>query len=132
MTGHGGNRRQAPRLFQIEEHGVASARVRPGHEVALIDISAGGALVESRHRLLPGSTVDLCLTTAHRRTAVRGRILRCAVSRLHAACVWYLGAIGFEQQLSWFVGNESGGYLVHTADAGAERTGRADATHRLP
>ena len=80
------------------EHGIVSARVRPGHLVIVIDVSAGGALIEISQRLLPGSAVDLQIDTVHRRTALRGRVLRCAVNRLHSTSVSYRAAIAFDRQ----------------------------------
>ena len=56
------DRRHAPRRRTLDEHGVVSARVRPGHEVALIDVSAGGALIECMRGLSPGSIIELHVT----------------------------------------------------------------------
>jgi hypothetical protein len=69
----------------------------------LIDISSGGALIETGHRLLPGTSVELLLERHHYRASVRGRVLRCSVVRLHPSSVCYRGAIGFDRSLPWFV-----------------------------
>jgi hypothetical protein len=45
------------RLDALEKHGIVSACVRPGYRARLIDVSAGGALIETSHRLLPGTSV---------------------------------------------------------------------------
>ena len=103
----GGERRAAPRLHGIEEHGIVAARVRPGYRVSVVDVSAGGALVEGTCRLLPGVTVELHVETADRRAAIRGRVLRCVVARLRPSFVYYRGAICFEDDLPWFVVGES-------------------------
>ena len=80
------------------ECGIRTARLRPGREVEVIDLSAGGALIESTHRLLPGASVDLYLTSDRRQIdPVRGRIVRSAVSLLQAALVRYRGAIAFDR-----------------------------------
>jgi hypothetical protein len=92
------------------EHGIATARIRPGHHVQLIDVSAGGALVEADRRMLPGSAVELQLQTEDRRTTVRGHVLRCCVVRLPPASVSYRGAIAFDRQLAWF--GDAAGYDV--------------------
>jgi hypothetical protein len=97
MTTHQ-DRRRSTRL-QDTEHGIVRARVRPGHDVAVIDASAGGLLIETDRRLLPGAAIDLQLATAAGTVAVRGCVLRCTVSRLRAAAVFYRGAIGFERHL---------------------------------
>jgi hypothetical protein len=97
------DRRVAHRRHSVEQHGVLGARVRPGHEVELIDISAGGALVECGRRLLPGTFVELHLTAADDRCAcVRGRVLRCAVVQVKATGMSYRGAIVFDRDLHWF------------------------------
>jgi hypothetical protein len=103
------DRRHAPRRRTLDEHGVVSARVRPGHEVALIDISAGGALIECMRGLSPGSIIELHVTAGGRRASVRGRVLRCAVVQLQPTSVCYRGAIGFDADLRWFVEPESAG-----------------------
>jgi hypothetical protein len=106
------DRRRARRLPSLAEHGVASARVRPGQEVEVIDISAGGALVECARRLLPGTMIELLLTAGGRSASVRGRVLRCAVFALQPSSVSYRGAIGFDKELPWFLDLDVVGYPV--------------------
>ena len=72
----------------------------------LINIGAGGALIETGHRLLPGANVDLVLERSQHRASVRGRVLRCTVVRLQSASICYRGAIGFDRSLPWFVEHE--------------------------
>jgi hypothetical protein len=131
MTDPAVDRRCARRRCRMDEHGIVSARVRPGYDVLIIDVSVGGALVESRHRLLPGAIVELHLETPQRQTAVRGRVLRCAVSRLRSTSVCYRGAIGFDRHLPWFADDESAGYAVPTSERRPGGPERADATHHL-
>ena len=99
-------RRKASRHEGAERHGIQSIHVRPGHRAMLINISAGGALIETGHRLLPGSNVDLVLNRSQYRATVRGRVLRCTVVRLRSASICYRGAIGFDRSLPWFVEHE--------------------------
>lgn len=113
IENHGSNdRRRERRRRTTEEHGIVSARVRPGHRVAVIDASPGGALIETDHRLLPGSTVELHLEAMHRRATVRGRVQRCAVVGVGSSSVCYRGAIVFDGRFAWFADNESTGYGV--------------------
>lgn len=86
------------------------ARMRPGGELDIVDVSAGGMLVESDRRLLPGTSIQLQLEASGRRLAVRGRIVRCAVARLQPSSVCYRGAICFDQHLPWFVEEHPDGY----------------------
>ena len=102
------DRRQTRRHLDADEHGVVSTRVRPGHRAKLIDISAGGALIETTHRLLPGTCVELHVETRSHRTNVRGRVLRCAIVLVRPSWVCYRGAIGFDRHLPWLVHEEAG------------------------
>jgi hypothetical protein len=97
------DRRGARRLGAFADHRIVSALVRPGHRARLIDVSAGGALLETNHRLLPGAAVDLQVETGTGRTNVRGRVLRCAVVRVRPTFVCYRGAIAFDHYLPWFI-----------------------------
>ena len=112
MTERPSERRWSRRRTRQEEHGVVSARVRPGHDVSVVDVSAGGALVEGTHRMLPGAGVELHLrleaasavSKSRSETAVvRGRVLRCAVWGLRPNAMCYRGAIAFDRYLPWFV-----------------------------
>ena len=97
------DRRGPRRLEAFEEHRIVSACVRPGHRARVIDVSARGALIETSHRLLPGTSVELQVETGTDRASVRGRVLRCAVVRLRPTWVCYRGAIAFDRHLPWFV-----------------------------
>jgi hypothetical protein len=78
------------------EHHIVSARVRPGHWAAIVNVSDGGALVETARGLRPGTTVDLQFGTPERQTFVRGRVVRCTVTELRSSSVLYHAAIAFE------------------------------------
>jgi PilZ domain len=106
------DRRRTPRHGCVEEHGIVSAKVRPGRDASIVDVSAGGALVETNHRLLPGTSVELQFETSAERATIRGRVLRCAVAGVRASSMCYRGAIGFDRSLPWFVPDGSG-YRVH-------------------
>jgi hypothetical protein len=125
----GVDRRETRRHRGLEEHGVVATRVRPGHHARLIDVSAGGALIETNHRLLPGASVELQMETENRQVNMRGRVLRCAVVRVRPTWVCYRGAIEFDRHLPWFV--DEGGYGVPGIDCRAGRAQRADATREV-
>lgn len=109
-------RRATRRRHGVNDHGIVSARVRPRYDVSVVDVSAGGALVESHCRLLPGVSVELQLNTLQRCAAVRGRVLRCTVWRLRSTSVCYRGAIVFDAYLPWFADPEPAGSAMSTAD----------------
>lgn len=94
-------RRRERRRVSSVEHGVLTARVRPGHTVVLIDISTHGAQLETERRLLPGASVDLLLALQVGGLVVRSRVLRCSVSRVESSGVRYRGAVTFEHRIWW-------------------------------
>jgi hypothetical protein len=118
--------RRGARRRSIGEHGIERARVRPGHEASVLDVSASGIAIETLHRLLPGTTVELQLTLADRCTSIRGRVLRSMVACLRHSRVLYRSAIAFERSLAPFM--EIDGYAVPSASATDHRHGREDAT----
>lgn len=126
------DRRRARRRRTIHDHGIVSARVRPGREASLLDVSAGGALVETTYRLLPGSPIELHVATNERRASVRGGVLRSAVVGVRATGMCYRSAIRFDHLLSWFVDGEAGGYGVPSAEIHSARSRGADATPEPP
>jgi hypothetical protein len=109
-----GDRRQVRRSRDPFVHGIQAVRVRPGHAAAVIDASPAAALIETAHRLLPGTFVELHMETVHLRTTMRGRVARCAVVQVRAASVLYRGAIVFDRHLPWYVPED--GYPLHSSD----------------
>ena len=100
--------RRGARRRGAGEHGIVKARIRPGHDVTLIDLAPGGALLEADRRLLPGSSVELHIQSADRHASLRGCVLRCCVVRVRPASICYRGAIAFDRHLPWFA--EAAGY----------------------
>ena len=126
MTFLASDRRRNRRRGSVQDHGIVRARVRPGHAVMVIDVSAGGALVETDHRLLPGACVELQVERENKSASVRGRVVRCAVSRVRPASVSYRGAIAFDRYLPWF--GDDDGYDVPNIEKRTAAPFRADAT----
>jgi hypothetical protein len=91
----------------------------------VIDVSAGGALIEISRRLLPGSAVDLQIDTTLRRTTVRGRVLRCAVNRLESSSVSYRAAIAFDCQWPVWPSSIESGSSEYPVPAGEARAASA-------
>ena len=71
-------------------------RLRTGRELAVVDISPSGALVEGATRLLPGTHVDVHVVTRHGRALVRTRVVRSSVWQLQADAVSYRTALAFD------------------------------------
>jgi hypothetical protein len=94
-------RRRDARVRHAWLRGVRGT-LRPGCHVALVDLSAGGALVQAGRPLRPGARVHLQLTTGARSTAVAAHVLRCAVWALDpTGGVTYQGALRFEHRCDW-------------------------------
>ena len=110
-------RRGNPRHARPEDHRIVAARVRPGHDALVVDVSASGALIESNCRLLPGTKVELQLrqdgeadpkSGTRQSETVRGRVLRSTIWRLRSNAVCYRGAIAFDRHLPWFLEDDTG------------------------
>jgi hypothetical protein len=117
------------RRSHVDEHGITAARVRPGHVVRLIDVSAAGALVETSRRLLPGKTVELQVERGSEQTVVRGRVLRCAVVKIQPTWIYYRGAIGFDRHLPWLM--DEAGHPLRPGDARSALPERGASTQEV-
>ena len=125
-------RRRARRRCLLDEHGISAVRVRPGCDAVLLDVSAGGALVQSSHRLMPGSSIDVQLLVWGRRLLVRGRVLRCEVSALGPAGPIYCGALNFDRTLAWLTDGARSVYRVPPAEDVTFADERGPATPHSP
>lgn len=74
-------------------------RLRTGSELAVIDVSNSGVLVEGRIRLLPGRHLEVHVVTRDGRVLVRCRVIRSFVYRLSADDVTYRSALAFERSI---------------------------------
>ena len=92
-----GDRRSASRVAFRNGHLPPAARVRPGCDVIVVDLSTTGALVEGQWRFRPGSRCELALNFASGDVMVRARVARCFVARLgRLTPVRYRAALAFE------------------------------------
>ncbi|HLG57805.1 MAG TPA: hypothetical protein VI485_20845 [Vicinamibacterales bacterium] len=74
-------------------------RLRTGRELAVVDVSPVGALVEGATRLLPGTHADVHVITRHGRVLVRARVVRALVWHLAPDAVRYRAALAFDTPL---------------------------------
>ena len=82
---------------------VGPATLRPGCTVAVIDWSAGGALVQASRPLRPGARVHLQVVLQRRTLGLSAHVLRCAVWALDCQeGVIYRGALKFEARCEVF------------------------------
>ena len=98
-------RRAWPRVDTGSRSDLARGRLRPGRPAQIVDVSAGGALIETEWRLLPGTRVELHVGEPIPLYKVKALILRCHVARLDRERIRYRGALAFDEALP-FVGNE--------------------------
>jgi hypothetical protein len=88
-------RRRASRWVPGSSDPVSRLRLRLGRDLAVVNVSAGGALVQGPARLLPGTHVDVHVTASQGRLLIRARVMRCAVWDVTADTVQYRGALAF-------------------------------------
>ena len=94
------DRRRAIRRQRAELSWLWGLRLWPGLDVALVNLSAGGALVETPTRLRPGARTVLRLTGVAGSWTVSGSVLRSWVAVIgpeHG--VVYRGALVFDKAL---------------------------------
>lgn len=95
MDGDVSERRRADRI-ESAACPWARVRLRTGHEISLVNVSGGGALVETSARLLPGTAIVLHVVADAGTMAVRARVTRCSVCAIDkTAGVRYRGALAF-------------------------------------
>ncbi len=115
-------RRAARRWVPRDLPWPIGCRVAPGHEVAIVNLSAVGVLIEVAAPLPPGRAVTVHLVRSSRRVALAGAVARCYVvqvardtgTRYHAAIafsrwfepLWELDSLGGEDE--WAGGGHLG------------------------
>ena len=78
---------------------VTGVRLRYGPPVSLIDLSPGGAQIDTAsYRLQPGANLVVEIAGADRRLTVRSKVVRCQVSAI-APQTFYRGAVAFDWPL---------------------------------
>jgi PilZ domain len=106
------------------------AILRPGYSVVLIDLSAGGALIEGPRPLRPGMRVHVQLVSGTHRFGLTAHVLRCSVASLDSdAGVRYRGALRFDERCeAIWEASTLDGYLFPEG----QRTVRHAGGHAIP
>ncbi len=91
-------RRRAPRFDATAIPGFKYVSRLGGPTVQLINISRGGALIESRERISPGASVALRLTTENDAYFIKGRIVRSRAFPMRGRL--YQSAIAFKEDFT--------------------------------
>ena len=93
-------RRAARRWLPRDLPWPVGCRVAPAHEVAIVNLSAVGVLIEVAAPLAPGRGVTVHLSRSSRRVALAGSVARCFVATLSRDTgARYRAAIAFAR---WF------------------------------
>jgi PilZ domain-containing protein len=79
-----------------------SARVRPGHRVLVVDVSAGGALFEAVRPFRPGADVEVQFERADQRLRIAATVVRCGVTAIDPERgPTYRAAVAFTGTFAW-------------------------------
>lgn len=82
---------------------VSQATLRPGCVVHVVDLSAGGALVQANRPLRPGARLHFHLVLRQQSFGLVAHVLRCAVWTLDPReGITYRGALQFETRCELF------------------------------
>jgi hypothetical protein len=103
------------------------AILRPGYAVSLVDLSAGGALIQGPRPLRPGARVHLQLQTGAKRLGLSAHVLRCSVASLDSGSgVQYRGALRFDHRCDalWEESSLSGYLHPHDDGEGSAAEGQ--------
>ena len=95
----GADRRAHARLTGAELEWLREIRLKSGPSVKLVDLSRGGALLDSRVQMRPGSVITLEITAPSSSVEMSSRILRCHLSQIGGGAAIYRGACMFTEPL---------------------------------
>jgi PilZ domain len=123
-------RRGSARRWLSAEGRSAQVRIRSGHPAVVLNISAGGVLVESESRLPPGTTIEMIFEEPDKRVSVKGRVLRSAVTRVLRNGVSYQVAVAFDRHLA-SAPDSAAGYCIPPPHNRTTALFRADATQAM-
>jgi hypothetical protein len=114
-------RRAGTRRAPVPDETLARVRLRTGRELAVVEISDSGMLVESSVRLLPGTHVEVHVVTREGRVLVRSRVTRASVFALAADHVVYRAALAFETRVNTAPSRVVATHSTLSSDEGGSR-----------
>jgi hypothetical protein len=100
----GSNRRQWARLSPADIPFLKSVAFHQGSEVQVVDISAGGMLLETEVRMQPNMRVQLKIETSTGSFKIEGNVLRSWIASLQGA-PRYRSAIAFQHPIHMLLDN---------------------------
>lgn len=93
-------RRAYARLAAADLDWLRQVRLKKGPRVTLVDLSRGGALIDSRMQMRPGSTLTLELDGHDTSFELSSEVLRCHLAQIGGSAAVYRGACRFVEPLS--------------------------------
>ena len=97
--------RFAPRTLDIP----ARARLRPGAEVTIVNLSWAGVLIDGPCRLQPGAPAGISLDLTGVRGVLACRVVRCHVSHVGGpGGIRYRAGLAFDEPLAFTPGPRAG------------------------
>ncbi|MEO5895991.1 MAG: hypothetical protein ABIS06_09845 [Vicinamibacterales bacterium] len=94
--------RRAEARFLVPPQLDLRVTLRPGCSVELVEVCAGGALIEVPRPLRPGGRVHVQVTTPQRTFAIAANVTRCMVWSLDPLeGARYRGALRFDHRIKW-------------------------------
>lgn len=82
----------------------ARATLRPGCIATIVNLSVGGALVQSARPLRPGARTHVQLATDRRACSLTATVLRCVVALIDEQGVLYRSALRFDRPCDLLTG----------------------------
>jgi hypothetical protein len=80
-------------------------RIRPGHDLVVLNVSTSGALIEAARQLRPGSHIHVHLETTSGHRHLRATVLRCTVATIDPFDgISYRAALNFTEPCEWLSG----------------------------
>ena len=124
------DRRRDPR-YDCAPEDITRATLRPGCLVHVVDLSAGGALVQADRPLRPGARLHFQLVMGHREFGLASRVVRCVVSMLDSQKgIRYRGALEFEERCDglWETQTRTGSHVPAMPMPTGDAAGTQDPT----
>jgi hypothetical protein len=79
-----------------------TGRIRGGHAIGFVDLSASGALIAGARPLRPGARVEVHLEVETQHLVLFARVVRCLVAAIDAdQGITYHAALWFEHRIDW-------------------------------
>ncbi len=107
------DRRAHKRLRDHELEWLRSARLSAGQKVSVVDLSVGGALLDSPVQLRPDSILTLEIDGRGLYKVVPFRVLRCQIGALEAGRTIYRGACEFTSQIELPIAQPEGARVLY-------------------